>query len=136
MDKTAQEIIDGISDKTQQTDCKWLFDVLKDITKQPVRIWGKQMLGFGTYTYSLSNGKKGEWFMSGFSPRSKNISIYMLAGFEGELQPYLKTLGKHTLGKGCLYIKKLEDVNTEVLKQMMVLSYKIMEEKYKGTRGL
>ena len=136
MDRAAKEIIDGIADETQQTDCVWLFNTLKEITKQPVRIWGKQMLGFGTYSYMQANGKKGEWFMSGFSPRSKNISIYMLAGFEGELQPFLKALGKHTLGKGCLYVKRLEDVNTNVLKQMMALSYKIMEEKHKDVNGL
>lgn len=116
MDKAAKDIIDGIADKLQQEDCRWLFDILEEITKEPVRIWGKQMFGFGIYNYSLTNGKKGEWFMSGFSPRSKNISIYMLAGFEGELQPYLKVLGKYTLGKGCLYIKRLEDIDRKVLK--------------------
>lgn len=131
MNKEIQAILNGIQPETKKRDCIELFNILTEITKEPSRIWGKQMIGFGEYSYKRSDGKEGEWFMTGFAPRSQNISIYLLAGFEGELKPYLESLGKYKLGKGCLYLKQLSDVDKIILRKMMVESYEILKERYK-----
>lgn len=130
MEDSIKGLIDDIQEPQQQEDCRLLFDIMEEITQQRPKIWGKQMLGFGTYSYKDSRGKPGQWFMTGFAPRSKTISIYLLAGFEGELKPYLEHLGKYKLGKGCLYINRLENINLSVLKQMIKTSYLVMQKRH------
>lgn len=132
MDKQIEDILNQITPKSKQDDCRAIYNMLSEITQESPRIWGKQMIGFGTYTYKRSDGKVVEWFMTGFAPRSKNISIYLLAGFEGTLKIYLDQLGKYTIGKSCLYIKQLKDVDEKVLVKMIHESNKQLISKYKA----
>lgn len=130
MNDLIRRLINDIQDTQQKEDCILLYKIMEEITQETPKIWGKQMLGFGTYSYQNSSGKHGEWFMTGFAPRSKKISIYLLAGFEGELKPYLKPLGKYKIGKGCLYINKLENIDINVLKEMIKVSYLVMSKRH------
>lgn len=130
MDSRIQSILDDIQPNQRKEDCLLIFQLMEEITKQKPKIWGKDMLGFGTYTYKTAGGKQGEWFVTGFASRSKYISIYLLAGFEGELKSDLTQLGKHKLGKGCLYINRLADIDLDVLKILIEKSYQIMKERH------
>jgi len=81
-------------------------------------MWGSSIIGFGAYRYKYASGQEGDWFKVGFSPRKQNLSLYLMCGFE-PVQSLLNQLGKHKLGKGCLYINKLGDVDLNVLKHII-----------------
>ena len=88
------------------------------------------MVGFGHFHYKSVSGREGDWFLTGFSPRKQNLTIYITPGFD-KYESLMKQLGKHKTSKGCLYIKKLEDVDMKVLKQLIKQSYQDMKKKYK-----
>ena len=75
---------------------------------------GDSIIGFGIYPYKYASGREGDWFVTGFSPRKQNLTLYIMAGFD----EYEQFLGKHSIGKSCLYIKKIEDVDMKVLKEL------------------
>jgi hypothetical protein len=85
-------------------------------------MWGSSIIGFGIYKYSNTRGRDFEWPRVGFSPRKRSLSIYLTYGFEG-FQDLLDKLGKHKLGKGCLYINKLADVDKEIVKKIIKKAY-------------
>ena len=91
--------------------------IMEDITGEKAVVWSGSMIGFGTYHYTYESGHEGDWFITGFAPRSKNLSIYLLAGLQGE--PLLEELGKHKTGKSCLYVNRLDDIDLEILKQLI-----------------
>ena len=84
-------------------------------------MWGTSIIGFGDHHYVYASGHEGDWFLTGFSPRAQNLTLYMMGGFDGES---LIKLGKYKTGKGCLYINKLEDVDTKVLNELITKSVK------------
>jgi hypothetical protein len=88
-------------------------------TKQPPKMWGTSIVGFGSYHYKYESGREGDSCLTGFSSRKGDISIYLVADFPGQ-EALLSKLGKHKRGKGCLYIRKLDDVNLKVLEQLVV----------------
>lgn len=92
-------------------------------------MWGPSIVGFGKYHYKYDSGHEGEICLTGFSPRKRNISLYVLAGFPGQAD-LLKKIGKHKAGKGCLYIKKLEDVNVSILESLIEQSVDFLKKKY------
>ena len=81
-------------------------------------MWGDSIVGFGNYHYKYKSGREGDWFLTGFSPRKQNLTLYIMAGFSG-YDNLLKDLGKYKTGKSCLYINKLEDVNLDVLRELV-----------------
>jgi hypothetical protein len=90
-------------------------------------MWGTSIVGFGSYHYKGASGREGDWMLTGFSPRKQNLTLYIMPGFE-DYDSLMKNLGKHTTGKSCLYIKKLEDVDTKVLKELVTKSVKKMKQ--------
>jgi uncharacterized protein YdhG (YjbR/CyaY superfamily) len=93
-------------------------------------MWGASMIGFGCYHYkSTRSTQEGDWFLIGFSPRKNAISLYVFTGIP-EHEYLLKDLGKFTMGKACIYVKKLSDINLEVLKQIMTATIAYLQEKY------
>jgi hypothetical protein len=121
--KSVSACINSIEDENKREDCKKLLEIIGDITGKKPKIWGDNfMIGFGKYKYKQKGkNEELEWFNIGFAPRKTNITLYLTCYLEKE--PLVKELGKVKHGKGCLYIKKLEDVNISVLKKMI--------EKYK-----
>jgi hypothetical protein len=107
------------------TDCRTIMALMKKATDEEPRMWGPSIVGFGRYAYKGASGRSGEWMVTGFSPRKANLSLYILSGLDTETA-LLKKLGKHTTGKGCLYIKRLSDVDLKVLEQLIVKGVKAM----------
>ena len=122
--------INGINNETQKQDAMQLLTMMEGITGLEARMWGASMIGFGKYEYKTKAGKVGEWFLIGFSPRKNNLSLHLMYGLEDETE-LLNKLGRHSIGKGCLYIKKLYDVDCSVLTEIMENTYKRMLESSK-----
>ncbi|MEH6536100.1 MAG: DUF1801 domain-containing protein [Psychroserpens sp.] len=110
--------INAIEDPVKKEDCLTLIEMLERISGFKAKMWGSKMVGFGSYVYKTKAGKEGEWFLIGFSPAKANISLHLMFGLEDE-RDLLSKLGKHKVGKGCLYIKKLEDIDKNYLDQLM-----------------
>ena len=90
-------------------------------------MWGASIVGFGSYHYKGASGREGDWFLTGFSPRKQNLTLYLMGGLS-EQADLLKKLGRHKTSVGCLYIKKLEDVDIKVLKEIITKSVKAMKK--------
>ena len=114
--------LDSIKNDQQKKDSLYLLDMMRVISGVEPKMWGKQMVGFGNYSYKTKAGKVGEWFLIGFSPRKNNISLHLMFGLE-EQADLLNKLGKHSKGKGCLYINKLDDIDEKVLKEIMTNTF-------------
>lgn len=112
------KFVDSIADDGQRADARVLLELLQKATKAEPKMWGDSIVGFGSYHYVGRSGREGDWFVAGFSPRKQNLTLYMLGGWEQEPE-LLAKLGKHSLGKGCLYIKRLADVNGPALKRLI-----------------
>jgi hypothetical protein len=127
-DAPVEKFLAKVKDETQQKDSQQLMKMLGEITKQEPKMWGDSIVGFGTFHYKGASGREGDWFLTGFSPRKQNMSIYFCKGFK-EVSPLLKKLGKHKTGMGCLYVKSLADIDIKVLKQMVKDYYKFHSKK-------
>ena len=117
-DRDVNEFIEAVSNKRRKEDAKVMLELLKDMTGVEPKIWGTSIIAFGKYTYQRKNGDEYEWFNVGFSPGSKHLSVYVMFDLHKE-EELLEQLGPHSKGKGCLYIKKLEDVDLNVLKKLI-----------------
>lgn len=118
---SVEKFLDGIKDEKKRQDCYQLLKIMKKATKAEPKMWGTSIIGFGDYHYTYASGRQGDWFLTGFSPRVQNLTLYMMGGFDSQA---LKRLGKFKTGKGCLYINKLEDVDTKVLNELITKSVK------------
>src|SRR5688500_4404017 len=128
-DASVEGFLNGIKDDTKRDDAFQILEMMKKVTKNEPKMWGTSIIGFGDYHYKYESGREGDYFLTGFSPRKQNLTLYILGGFDehGEL---LNKLGKYTLRKGCLYIKNLEDVDPKVLKELVARSVKKMAKTY------
>lgn len=125
------EFIQALNDSGQRLDAETLIGLMTEITGEPPVMWGNGLIGFGKYHYKYASGREGDWFLAGFSPRKQNISIYIVAGFES-FEKTLKDLGKHSIGKGCLYVKTLGDIQLTLLESMLTESIEIVKQRYSG----
>lgn len=117
----------------KQKDSFELLQLMQDFTGFEPKMWGPTMIGFGEYHYKSERSRQeGDWFLVGFSPRKAAISLYVYSGCT-EHEHLLKDLGKFKMGKACIYIKKLSDINQEVLKKIMKETIDFLESKYKST---
>ncbi len=117
------DFINAVQDKNKREDAITLLNIFKEITKEPAKMWGPSMIGFGMYHYkSERSSQEGDWMLTGFSPRKTALTLYVLSGAENNTE-LLNKLGKHKTGVGCLYIKKLSDVDVNVLKQLISENY-------------
>jgi hypothetical protein len=118
---SVDKFLQGIKDEKKREDCYQILKIMKKATKAEPKMWGTSIIGFGDYHYVYASGREGDWFITGFSPRVQNLTLYMMGGFDQEM---MKKLGKYKTGKGCLYINKLEDVDTKVLDKLITTSVK------------
>ena len=119
--ESVDKFLQGITDEKKRADCYQIMEIMKKATKSEPKMWGTSIIGFGDYHYKYASGRENNWFITGFSPRAQNLTLYMMGGFDSET---LKKLGKYKTGKGCLYINKLEDVDTKVLDKLIATSVK------------
>lgn len=125
------QFLDKISSHQKKEDAYFLLELMKDITGEVPVMWGPSIIGFGSYHYKYDSGREGDMLLTGFSPRAQNFSLYIMAGFD-RYEPLMKKLGKHSTGKTCLYIKRLSDIDIEVLKELITTSYIHYNKKYNG----
>ena len=108
----------GKLDADRREDCKTLVRLMTQATKAEPKMWGPSIVGFGDYKYKYDSGREGEWFAMGFSPRKKDLTLYILPGVQA-YKAHLAQLGPHKTGMSCLYIKRLADVDIDVLKRLV-----------------
>ena len=121
--------IEAVDDDLKKADCYTLIDLMKDITGKEAVMWGPSIIGFGSYHYKYDSGREGDMMLTGFSPRKQNLTLYIMAGF-AKYEKLMRKLGKHKTGKSCLYIKRLSDVNIDVLTELIKASYDHYNHKY------
>jgi hypothetical protein len=113
--------LDAIPVETRRKDCRALAKLMTEATGHPPKMWGSSIVGFGSYHYKYESGREGDSCLVGFSSRKGDISVYLLSEFPGD-EELLANLGKHTRGKGCLYIRALADVDLTVLEKLVAAS--------------
>lgn len=116
------KFLDSIEDEQQKNDAKIVVQMMKEASGEKPVMWGESIIGFGTYDYKYATGREGEWMRIGLSPRKQALTLYIMDGF-AQSHELLNRLGKYKTGKACLYIKKLEDVDMGVLRELIVKAY-------------
>ena len=132
-DASVEGFLNSVADEQKREDCFEILKLMKQVTKETPKMWGSSIVGFGSYHYKGASGREGDWMLTGFSPRKENLTLYLMGGFNLH-QDLLKKLGKHKTSVGCLYIKKLEDVDRKVLKELIAESIRTtmnLQHKYK-----
>jgi len=129
-DHSVIEFIDSTVDNPKKReDAYRLLDIFTETSGYEAKMWGPSIIGFGSYHYKYASGHEGDAPLVGFSPRKAKISLYFAAG-DTEREELLKDFGKHTTGKGCVYINKLADVDEEVLKKLITRSVSFLQSMY------
>lgn len=123
---SVEGFLNTVKDEHIRKDCFEIMKMMKQVTKEEPRMWGSSIVGFGSYHYKGKSGREGDWMLTGFSPRKQNLTLYLMGGFDSQ-KDLLKKLGKFKTSVGCLYIKKLDDVDKKVLKQLVAESVKTMK---------
>jgi len=118
---SVEKFLKTVKDEQTRRDCLEISKMMKQATKAEPRMWGSSIVGYGSRLLKYESGRELDWMLIGFSPRSQNITLYVLNGSKKQ-ESLLKKLGRFTTGKGCLYIKKLKDVDTTVLKELITES--------------
>jgi hypothetical protein len=113
-----EDFVQGIADETRRKDCQTLVELMRQATGAEPKMWGPSMVGFGSYHYKYASGREGDWFLTGFSPRKQDLTLYIVDGFPQHADLMAK-LGKHKTGKSCLYVKKLADLDLTVLAELV-----------------
>ncbi len=126
------EFIRRIDDDGMRKSCREINALMKKITGKRPKMWGTAMVGFGNYHYKYASGREGDWFVTGFSPRKQNLTVYIMPGFK-RYKPLLKRLGKYKTGASCLYIRKPDDIDWNVLTELVAESVRDMAEMYTCT---
>jgi hypothetical protein len=126
-DASVEGFLNSVKDEQTREDCFEILKIMKQVTREEPKMWGASIVGFGSYHYKDASGREGDWMLTGFSPRKQNLTLYLMGGFDAQAD-LLKKLGKHKTSVGCLYIKKLADVDKKVLKELIKNSVKAMKQ--------
>ena len=119
----------AIEDDQRREDCRTLLALMGRITGKPAVMWGASIVGFDTYHYRYESGREGDWAVTGFSPRKGDISVYLTAASPGQ-DDLLARLGRHKMGKACLYIRRLSEIDLGVLEQLIAASVAEVKRRY------
>ncbi len=117
-DASVEAFLETVDDKKKRDDAFALLRLMQEIAGTEPAMWGETIVGFGSVPLKYASGRTLDWFPVGFSPRKQNLTLYLLTGFEGH-EDLLARLGKHSLGKSCLYVKKLADIDLDVLRALV-----------------
>ena len=126
-DASVDDYLNSVEDKKKREASFEVKELMEEVTGEEARMWGESIVGFGRYKYRYASGREGEWMITGFAPRKRNLTLYIMSGFE-EYDDLLDKLGKHGTGKSCLYINKLEDIDMDVLRELVDKSVQHMKE--------
>jgi Domain of unknown function (DU1801) len=120
-----EEFLTRVPDERRREDARRLCAIMQEITGEPPAMWGTSIIGFGTYHYRYPSGREGDAPLAGFSPRRQHLAIYLVGEFENRHQSALARLGPHQAGKGCLYIKRLDEVDHDALRELIDRSVRV-----------
>ena len=124
-----ESFVDTVEHDVRRADAKVLLDLFADVTQLVPRMWGPSIIGYGRYHYKYESGREGEFMMTGFSPRKANQVIYIRPGYT-DLSAILDRIGKYKIGKSCLYINKLADIDLDVLRELIIAGFEDMKSRY------
>ncbi len=119
---SVEDFLASVENKRRREDGSTILEMMKQITGMEPEMWGPTIIGFGDYHYKYASGREGDMFLTGFSPRKQNLSLYVMDEFEGR-DDLLARLGKHRKSVSCLYINKLADVDMDVLRELIQRSF-------------
>ncbi|MGP0587396.1 DUF1801 domain-containing protein [Paenibacillus timonensis] len=128
-DNSVIEFIEGVADAKKMEDAYQLLDIFTEVTGFPAKMWGSSIIGFGSYHYKYASGHEGDAPLVGFSPRKAKISLY-LAPDDPAREALLGSLGKHTQGKGCVYVNKVSDIDVNLLRELIWQSVEHLQRLY------
>jgi hypothetical protein len=117
-DASIDAFIESVDDESKRKETYAILEMMRKSAKTEPKMWGSAIIGFGDYHYVYASGREGDWFLIGLSPRKQNLTLYVMGGWDYNAE-LLAKLGKHSMGKGCLYIKRLSDVNITILEQLI-----------------
>jgi len=123
--RSVEEFLAGVPDEQRREDSRRLCTMMQEITGQPPTMWGASIIGFGTYHYRYASGHEGDSALASFAPRRQHLAIYLVGEFESRYRSVLARLGPHKSGKGCLYIKRLDDVDGDALRELIDRSVRV-----------
>lgn len=127
-DDSVEAYLESVPDPAHRQDARTVCELMNRVTGEQPALWGS-MVGFGRYRYKYDSGREGEWFAAGFAPRGRETVVYLLAD-AADREQLLARLGKHRVGKSCLYIRRLADVDLAVLEQLVRSSLQALRERY------
>lgn len=130
--KDVLQFLESVAHPRRRADSLEIHKLMQEISGEEAQMWGSSIVGFGRYRYKYASGREGEWFLTGFSPRKQNLTLYIMTGFKGS-EILLRDIGKHKTGKACLYINKLEDINMEVLRTLIQQSIAVLRANEQST---
>jgi hypothetical protein len=129
-DASVTDFINTVENAQKREDSFALVKIFEEVTKEKATMWGASIIGFGQYHYkSERSTQEGDWPLTGFSPRKQNITIYIMPGFTN-YQKELEKIGKYKTSVSCIYIKKLADIDVEILKKIIASSYVELKKQY------
>ena len=120
---SVKEFLNQVPDKERRDDCFTVAKIMEEITGDKPKMWGPSIVGFGAYHYKYASGREGDWPVAAFSPRKRDLTLYLTPGFDKQTE-LMQKLGKHGTGKSCLYIKRLSDIHVPTLKKLIKKSIK------------
>ena len=126
-DASVDDYLNSVEDEKKREASFVVKELMEDVTGEEARMWGDSIVGFGHYHYKYASGRDAEWMLVGFAPRKRNLTLYIMSGFD-EYDDLLGELGKHSTGKSCLYINKLEDIDMDVLRDLVDKSVQHMRD--------
>jgi len=129
--RSVTDFLKTVKDEQRRGDCLTILNLMRKATRSDPVMWGSNIVGFGHYHYVYASGREGDWFLSGFSPRKTNLTLYLMGGL-AQHSALLEKLGKHKAGGGCLYIKSLQDIHQPTLQKLIQLSVRQLRSKAKG----
>ncbi|OIK11103.1 DUF1801 domain-containing protein [Bacillus sp. MUM 13] len=128
-DNSVFEFIESVENEKKKADAYQLLEIFEEVTGYDAKMWGTSIIGFGSYHYKYASGHEGDAPLVGFSPRKAKISLY-LANESEEREKLLKSFGKHTKSKACIYVNKLADIDTNVLKDLIKYTLETYQNLY------
>jgi hypothetical protein len=126
---SVEEFLEAVEHPTRKADGLALLEIMKEVTQEKPVMWGPSIIGFGTIHLKYPTGRELDWLKVGFSPRKHSLTVYLSPGLD-DIENLREKLGKHRVGKGCIYINKLTDVDIDVLKEIIRKSIEVLEKRY------
>lgn len=127
---SVEAYIGGIKDQKRADQCRVVDELMQSVTRRPAKMWGASIVGYGKYHYQYDSGREGEFMITGWSSRAKNLTLYIMGGFS-EYDDLLAELGPHKTGKSCLYVTDLDKIDLKVLKKLVRASVAYMRKTHK-----